>query len=201
VAATGVGLLLEEHRGEITAAWREAVERELGVREPALAFAVAPLLRELSLSMGGEGDPRRSREAWKRCAVLVRSNAAPAQLAREMKLLHRAAWDALRARGAPVSQADRRAADEWLDDALAEALDRIERVRQRVASLEGHGPVVIPSRPGGMAAPRPPPLPQRGSASTPVARVVRALPAPAARRVLDEEPILELEPIAPGSLR
>jgi hypothetical protein len=193
--------LLEEHRGEITAAWREAAERELGTKEPALAFAVAPLLRELSLSLGGEGDPRRSREAWKRCAVLVRSNASPGQLAREMKLLHRAAWNALRARGAPVSQADRRAADEWLDDALAEALDRLDRVRQRVAAFEPHAPVVIPSRPGGMAAPRPPPLPERGRAATPVPRVVPAPAAPVSRRLLDEEPILELEPLAPGSLR
>ncbi|HET9596413.1 MAG TPA: hypothetical protein VFP65_12565 [Anaeromyxobacteraceae bacterium] len=195
MAATGVGLLLEEHRGEITAAWREAVERELGVKDPALAFAIAPLLRELTLALGGEGDPRRSREAWKRCAVLVRSNASPGQLAREMKVLHRAAWDALRARGAPVSQADRRAADEWLDEALAEALDRLERVRQRVASLEAHAPVVIPARALGASA-RPPPLPRAGRGPVPATR-----PPPAARRSAEEEPILELEPIAPGSLR
>jgi len=184
--------LLEEHRGEITSAWREAVERELGVRDPALAFAVAPLLRELTLSLGGDGDARRSREAWKRCAVLVRSNASPGRLAREMKLLHRTAWEALRARGAPVSPADRRAADEWLDEALAEALDRLDRVRQRVASLEAHVPVVIPAtRPGGTApAPRPPPLPRSRPAHSP-------LPA---RRTPEEEPVLELEPIAPGSL-
>jgi hypothetical protein len=198
-----MGLLLEEHRAEISSAWREAVERELGVRDPALAFAVAPLLRELTLSLGGEGDPRRSREAAKRCAVLVRSNASPGQLAREMKLLHRAAWDALRARGAPVSQADRRAADEWLDDALAEALDRLDRVRQRMASLEAHTPVVIPpTRANGMASSaRPPPLPRRGRAAMAGPRSAPApTPAPV-RRPIEEEPILELEPIAPGSLR
>ena len=159
------------------------------MKDPALAFAVAPLLRELTLAFGGEDQPQRSREAWKRCAVLVRSNATPAQLAREMKLLHRAAWDALRVRGAPVPQSERRAADEWLDDALAEALDRLDRVRQRVASFEVQGPVVIPPlarlRPAG-AAVRPPPLPRRSPAHAQM------------RRPGQDEPILELEPIAPG---
>jgi len=177
---TGLGLLLEEHRGEIVAAWRQSVERELGTREPALAFAVAPMLRELALAMGGDAEARRSHDAWTRCAVLVRSSASPSQLAREFKLLHRCAWEALRARGAPVAQGDRRAADEWLDEALAEALDRVERVRLRVAAFEQR-PAVIPA----LAAPvpRPPPLPARHASPPP-------LPEPAV-----DEAVVELEPM------
>jgi hypothetical protein len=159
VGETGLGLLIEEHRNEIVAAWRAAVERELTTREPALAFAMGPLVRELALAMGGRTDPQRSREAWSRCAVLVRSTANAAQLAREVKLVHRCVWEALRLRGAPVAQAERRAADEWLDEALAEALDRLERVRLRVASLSA-GPVIVPPVARGRSAP--PPLPGRG---------------------------------------
>lgn len=164
VGATGLGLLLEEHRGEIVAAWRARVQRELGVDEPALSFAVAPLLRELVLALGDEERAQRSHEAWARCAVLVRSTAGAAQLVRELKALRRCTWDALRARGAPVTHGDRGVVDAWLDDALAEALDRLERVRLRVTSHEratattsrrALGPVAAPPprRPG------PPPLP------------------------------------------
>jgi hypothetical protein len=191
LGATGVGLLIEEHRGEVASAWRQAVERELGVKEPALAFAVAPLLRELALAFGSGADARRSQEAWKRCAVLVRSTASPAQLAREFKLLHRCAWEALRARGAPISQADRSAADEWLDEALAEALDRLERVRLRVASIEAQGPVVIPALARRHAAATPPPLPR--------AHATHAAPPPLRRApAVAEEQVLELEPIEVG---
>jgi hypothetical protein len=177
VGATGVGLLLEEHRTEIATAWRQGVERELGAKDPALAFAVAPMLREMSLALGG--DPRRaSRDGWQRCAVLVRSTASPAQLAREFKLLHRAIWEALRGRGVPVSMADRAAADEWLQEALAEALDRLERVRIRAAALE---------RPPAIVRPKPPPLPPRAARG-------RAAEAPARDpRAAGEQPI-ELEP-------
>jgi hypothetical protein len=191
-----LGLLLEEHRGEIAAAWRQGTERELGVKDPAMQFAVAPLLREMSLALGEAGAERRSRDAWNRCAVLVRSNAGSAQLAREFKVLHRCIWEALRARGAPVSPAERLAADGWLDEALAEALDRLERVRLRAASFEAQGSVVIPpvarklQAPGApraqaAAGPRavPPPLPRR------------ATPPPLRRPAAAEE-ILELEPIA-----
>ncbi len=180
MGATGLGLLLEEHRGEIVSAWRRAVERELGTKEPALAFAVAPLLREMALALGGRADPQRSHEAWTRCAVLVRSNAAPAQLARETKILHRCTWDALRARGVPVTQSERLAADEWLAEGLAQALDRLERVRLRLASFD-RGPVIVPAV--ARARPVPPPLPPRD-----------ARPPPA--RVRPGDPvILELEPI------
>jgi hypothetical protein len=189
VRSTGMGLLLEEHRTEIAGAWRHAVERELGLREPALAFAVAPLLREMSLALGGEAEARRSRDAWTRCAVLVRSNAAPAQLAREFKLLHRCLWEALKSRGAPVAQAERSAADEWLDEALAEALERVERVRLRAASFEQQGPVIVPpiarqTRTPGAPRRTPPPLPRRAAAPQP-------------RTAQSDEPILELEPIDP----
>jgi hypothetical protein len=165
-----LGLLLEEHRVEIATAWRQAAEQELGIKEPALAFAVAPLLRELGLALGGEADPLRSRDAWTRCAVLVRSTVAPAQLAREFKLLHRCTWDALRLRGAPVGQAERRAADEWLDEALAEALDRLERVRLRVAAFEPRGAMVVPA----LGRAKPPPLPPRRAPAPPPARSVDA---------------------------
>jgi hypothetical protein len=178
VGSTGLGLLLEEHRAEIIASWRQRVQRELGVSDPALAFAIAPLIREMSLALGGADGDRRSHDAWTRCAVLVRSNASPAQLAREYKLLHRCTWEALRTRDLPVSQADRGAADEWLDEALAEALDRLERVRQRVASFE-RMPVVIPP----MRRPRatPPPLPARSApraadASKPAETIVELEP-------------------------
>ena len=182
VGATGVGLLLEEHRTEIATTWRQGVERELGVKDPALAFAVAPLLREMALALGG--DPRRAcRDGWQRCAVLVRSTAAPAQLAREFKLLHRAIWDALRARGIPVSAGDRVAADEWLQEALAEALDRLERVRIRAAAFER-----ATSIPAALARAKPPPLPPRAAARP-------GAPAHGDARTAGGQPI-ELEPVA-----
>ncbi len=181
MGSTGLGLLLEEHRAEIAGAWRQAVGQELGAKDPALAFAVAPLLRELALALGAGAERCRSREAWTRCAVMVRSTAAPAQLAREFKLLHRCAWEALRARDAPVSPGDRRAADEWLDEALAEALDRLERVRLRIASFEQRAPVVIPALAGRST---PPPLPAR-----------RAVRPPPPRKQVSAGPVLELEPI------
>jgi hypothetical protein len=193
-----LGLLLEEMRGEIAAAWKQAVARELGGGEPALAFAVAPLLREMGLALG-TAEPLRSREAWTRCAVLVRSTALPAQLAREFKLLHRCAWEALRGRGALVSPTERRALDEWLDEALAHALDRLERVRLRAAAYAQPAPVVIPARviparaaparvPPARVTPRtPPPLPRRA-----------ARPPPLPRRRASEDEILEVEPVEVG---
>ncbi len=184
MGSTGLGLLLEEHRGEIAVAWKQAAARELGAREPALAFVVAPLLRELALVMGNESEPHRSHEAWNRCAVLVRSTAVPGQLAREFKLLHRCTWEALRARDAPVSPADRRAADEWLDEALAQALDRLERVRIRAAAYSQPAPVVIPAR---AAPPTPPPLPRRAPR-----------PPPLPRSRAPEDRLIELEPIEAG---
>jgi hypothetical protein len=117
---------------------------------------------------------------------MVRSTAAPAQLAREFKLLHRCAWEALRARDVPVSPSDRRAADEWLDEALAEALDRLERVRLRLASFEQRAPVVIPA-PAGRSTP--PPLPAR-----------RAVRQPPLRKQVSAGPVLELEPIGADRL-
>jgi hypothetical protein len=161
-----VGLLLEEQRGDVTAAWRGLVERELG-GEPAMEFAVGPILREMALALRGDAPPSRARsgDGRERCAVLVRSGAPPARVAREFKLLHRAVWDVLRAAGRIVGADERRAVDEWLDEALATALERIERVRMRLDLLE-HGPAVVPARPGPAVAsappapPRPPPLPR-----------------------------------------
>lgn len=167
VKAVAVGLLLEEQRGDVTAAWRGLVERELG-GDPALGFAVAPMLREMALALRGDGSPSRARpgDGRERCAVLVRSGAPPSRVAREFKLLHRAIWDVLRAAGRIVGGDERRALDEWLDEALATALERIERVRMRMDLLE-HGPALVPARTTSLAAPappspsaRPPPLPR-----------------------------------------
>lgn len=190
VGSTGLGLLLEEHRGEIVAAWRDRVQRELGVDEPALSFAVAPLLRELVLSLDTDDTARRSQDAWKRCAVLVRSTASGSQIVREMKLLRRCTWEALRARGAPVTQGDRGAVDAWMDDALAEALERLERVRLRVASLDrpvARPPAPTPPPSRVVAAPRrvaPPPLPT--ARNRPVVIAARRTPEP-------EAPLVEAE--------
>ena len=90
--------------------------------------------------------------------MLVRSGAAPARVAREFKLLHRALWDTLRAAGRIVGAAERRAADEWLDEALAAALDRLDRVRMRIDLLE-RGPAVLPPSARAGLVQRPPPLP------------------------------------------
>jgi hypothetical protein len=90
--------------------------------------------------------------------VLVRSGAAPARVAREFKLLHRALWDTLRAAGRIVGADERRAADEWLDEALAASLDRLDRVRSRIDLLE-RGPAVVPPSPRPALVQRPPPLP------------------------------------------
>jgi len=131
-----VGLMLEEHRGEIAADWRRAAEAELP-GEPVLGFAVAPLLREMALALRGDTPVLRpGPDGISRCSVLVRSSASPARVAREMKLLHRALWEALRRAGRAVSPNERRAADEWLDDALAASLERLERVRVRSELLE-----------------------------------------------------------------
>lgn len=160
--AVALGLLLEEQRSEIAAAWKRAVETELG-GEAAIGYAVAPLVRELALAMRGDPPPRprAAGDGVSRCAVLVRSTAQPARVAREFKLLHRAIWDVLRREGQIVAPEDRRTADEWLDEALAGALDRLERVRLRIEVLE-RGPVVVPASTSGSAiaaGPRPPPLP------------------------------------------
>jgi hypothetical protein len=160
VRAAAVGLLVEEQRSDVAAAWKRAVDDELG-GEPALAFAVGPLLREMGLALRDDHPAvARStpRDGALRSAVLVRSGAAPARVAREFKLLHRALWDTLRAAGRIVGADERRAADEWLDEALAAALDRLDRVRMRIDLLE-RGPTVLPAPKHGGYVQRPPPLP------------------------------------------
>jgi hypothetical protein len=151
-----VGLLVEEQRGEVALAWKRSVERELG-GEPALGFAVAPLLREMSLALRSDAPP--SGASSLRSSVLVRSAASPARVAREFKLLHRALWETLRAAGHVVGAGERRAADEWLDEALAAALDRLDRVRMRIDLLERGPAVIAPARTAPPTAARPPPLP------------------------------------------
>jgi hypothetical protein len=175
-----VGLLVEEQRSDVAAAWKRAVADELG-GEPALAFAVGPLLREMGLALrdelpvvAGSAEPR---EGTLRSAVLVRSGASPARVAREFKLLHRALWDTLRAAGRIVGADERRAADEWLDEALVLVLDRLERVRSRIDLLE-RGPAVFPPTVAPSTSQRPPPLPWARS-RIPAGRVpARTLPMP-----------------------
>jgi hypothetical protein len=179
-----VGLVVEENRSEIAAAWKRAVEAELGPGEAAIGYAVAPLLREMSLALRGEGSPlRASSDGLSRCAVLVRSTAQPGRVAREFKLLHRSLWEVLRRGGHVLSPDERRAADEWLDEALATSLDRLERVRLRVEILE-RGPVVVPAAARAVPARAPgtpPPLPAQG-APIPIAIEPRAVPPPLPRR-------------------
>jgi hypothetical protein len=171
VRAVAVGLLIEEQRADVAAAWKRAVEDELG-GEAALAFAVGPLLREMALALRGEEsphrklDPDRPGDGTLRSVVLVRSGASPSRVAREFKLLHRSLWDALRAAGRIIAADERRAADEWLDDALAASLDRLDRVRMRIDLLE-RGPAAAPAeakRPiearRAAGSLRPPPLPR-----------------------------------------
>jgi len=168
VRAVAVGLLVEEQRSDVAEAWKRAVGEELG-GEPALAFAVGPLLREMGLALRDDRPPTLGsgphEDGTLRSAVLVRSGASPARVAREFKLLHRALWDTLRAAGHVVGADERRAADEWLDEALAVSLDRLERVRSRIELLE-RGPAVMLPAPGPTPSQRPPPLPSaRPSAS------------------------------------
>lgn len=150
-----VGLLVEEHRGEIASTWRANVERELG-GEATIGFAVGPLLREMSLALRCEAPARHAprEEGLQRCAVLVRSSGHAPRVAREFKLLRRAVWDVLRAAGRIVAADERRAVDEWLDEGLATSLERLERVRARMDLLD-RAPTVIPS-----ARMIPPPLPR-----------------------------------------
>jgi hypothetical protein len=160
-----VGLLVEEQRCEIQSGWKRAMERELG-GEPALGFAVGPLLREMALALRGDTLPlRASGEGALRSAVLVRSGASPSRVAREFKLLHRSLWEAFRASGHVVGTDERRAADEWLDDALAAALERLERVRTR-SDLLDRPPGAAPH--GRASSARPPPLPSSRSPARPV---------------------------------
>lgn len=179
VGAVAVGLLAEEHRVEIQEAWTEAVRSELR-GDPALEFAVGPLLRELALALRGDV-PRRSGprpDPHVRCAVLIRSAASPSRVAREFKLLHRALWETLRAAGHVVGADERRATDEWLHEALAAALERLERIRSRIELLE-RPEVVGPSRaalpPSGQ---RPPPLPWARARGLPAAARAAAAPPP-----------------------
>ena len=162
MTSIGVGLLIEEHRGEIAATWRQSVAA-LGDPEPALGYAIAPLLRELSLGLREPGARDRSREAWARCAVLIRSSARPAQLAREVKALHEAIWGALGVSGQTVMPDERSVVDAWLFDALAEFLERAERTRARLevlgAPASAAAPPPLPSRNSARAAPPPLPLP------------------------------------------
>jgi hypothetical protein len=153
--AAAVGLLVEEHRGEIASTWRANVERELG-GEPGIGYAVGPLLREMALVLRTESPPGRPTDGLQRCAVLVRSNAHAPRVAREFKLLRRAVWDVLRASGRIVAADERRAVDEWLDEGLATSLDRLERVRARIELLDRPPAVIPPARP----AMTPPPLPR-----------------------------------------
>jgi hypothetical protein len=176
-----VGLLVEEQRSDVAAAWKRAVEEELG-GEPALAFALGPLLREMALALRVDPAPRLAappdpREAALRSVVLVRSGAAPARVAREFKLLHRALWHTLRAAGRFVGADERRAADEWLDEALAATLDRLERVRMRIDLLE-HGPAVVPAAPRPSLSQRPPPLPARAPERPSAVPWADAVPVP-----------------------
>jgi hypothetical protein len=156
--AVGIGLVVEEQRADVFAAWKRAVDEELG-GEAALAFAVGPMLREMGLALRSEGAPApvpaRAGDGSVRSVVLVRSGSAPARVAREFKLLHRALWESVRAAGRIVGADERRAADEWLDEALAAALDRLDRVRARIDLLERPPVTVAPPQQ------RPPPLPQR----------------------------------------
>lgn len=160
MGSNGLGLLLEEYHSKIATEWRRAVAEKLGTREPALNFAVTPLLRELIRALDAGIDAVRTREGWKRCAVLIRSSASPGQLAREFNLIHRCTWDAVRQGGTAVVQSERLAADEWLNEALAEALDRLERVRLRAASLAELGAPLVIRRS------TPPPLPVRRPTSS-----------------------------------
>jgi hypothetical protein len=175
VRAVSVGLLIEEQRSEMAAAWKRAAEKELG-GEPALGFAVGPLLREMALALRGEDTLARASRvapaagapgadaAPLRSAVLVRSGSQPARVAREFKLLHRALWETVRAVGGVVGADERRAADEWLDDALAASLDRLDRVRTRAELLEVPAERPAQAREGTFYA-RPPPLPRNRPAA------------------------------------
>jgi hypothetical protein len=111
--------------------------------------------------------------------VLVRSGASPARVAREFKLLHRALWETLRAAGRTVGADERRAADEWLDEALALALDRLERVRSRLDLLE-RGPTVVPPTTDPSPSQRPPPLPWARTAAPRHPRHAPSVPLPTA---------------------
>lgn len=169
MSGMGVGLLIEEHRAEIHESWKRAVEQELG-GERALEYAVGPLLRELSLVLrgGGQGAGSSRTDPFTRCAVLIRASAVPARVAREFKLLHRAVWDTLRRAGRIIAIEDRRSTDEWLDEALAAALERADRVRVRIDLLEAPVRAVpdraqsarsLPPRLAQQPRQKPPPLP------------------------------------------
>ena len=179
MGAVAVGLLVEEQRAEIGESWRRAVDGAARRRERP-EFAVGPLLRELSLALRGDTPALRPRgtDGLARCTVLVRSGAQPARVAREFKLLHRAVWDALRRAGRIVAADERRSADEWLDEALAAALDRHRAGADadrpaRARTRGGAGPET--RAPGGA---RPPPLPAaRPAGRGAAASAARARPA------------------------
>ncbi len=156
MTSVGLALSIDERRIDVQAAWRKAVARELGPTDPALGFAAGPLLQELALFLRGDLPSRSGEgaaEAVARCAVLVRSSASPAQLAREVAVLRRALWEALRPLGHPASAEERRAVDGWLDEALAGALERVDRARAR--SQARLSPIIVPARAGAAPSPAP----------------------------------------------
>ena len=73
---------------------------------------------------------------------------------RETKLLQRSIWEAIAASGQPVTPQERVAVDGWILDALAECVDRLERVRQRLEALDR------PAGEAGIPRAAPPPLPR-----------------------------------------
>ena len=83
------------------------------------------------------------------------------KLAREMKHLQRAIWEALGASGEPVAPHERLTVDGWLFDALAECSERLERARLRLEALDRPPDAGSPAR-----AKAPPPLPRRNGAAT-----------------------------------
>jgi hypothetical protein len=130
----------------------------------------------MALALRADGPANGTRDFVLRSAVLVRSGASPARVAREFKLLHRALWDVLRASGRIVPADERRAADEWLDEALAAALERLDRVRMRMDLLDhSHGPAAAPEPRSGIVSERPPPLPRTRPPPLPAPEIIGPL--------------------------
>jgi hypothetical protein len=174
--AVGLGLLVEEYRERIVATWRRAVTLELKREDPALGFAISLFLRELAVGLRGQA-LGVGRERCATAGVLIRSVAHPAQLAREFKLLRRSLWDVLRVNKRVVLPEERRSADAWLDESLAEALERLERLRLRVDRLPFVTSGVTPGLPAPprrqARGPGPPPLPlNRARTPPPIPRPV-----------------------------
>jgi len=119
-----VGLMIEEHRQDIIAAWRAAVQDQ----GPAvLEFALPVYVHELARALRHGLPPHR---AWERCAMLVRRHGpvSASRVVRELAALRRALWSVLAQHRRAVRPDWRLGVDLVLDETMAAIVEALTRL-------------------------------------------------------------------------